>query len=157
MSGGLRIADAIMKPTSVTPDGEYIERDGEPWFKITNYDQMTPFFMSIVSDTNFWLFVSSNGGLSCGRVSAEYPIFPYYTVDKIHDEHPNTGPKTAMHVEKGGKTYLWEPFVVHPALYKTTRFVPKCLSACSPKLKWGLGPFFQKGPSFFFVPLKAPW
>lgn len=58
---------------------------------------------------------------TCGRVSAEYSLFPYYTVDKIHDGHTTTGPRTAMHVTKGGRTYLWEPFVLEPAVFKTRR------------------------------------
>ncbi|MEJ2279477.1 MAG: hypothetical protein P8Y70_17300 [Candidatus Lokiarchaeota archaeon] len=44
---------------------------------------MPPFFMSIVSSSNHWLFISSTGGLSAGRVSAEQALFPYYTDDKL--------------------------------------------------------------------------
>eukprot|EP00667_Euglena_gracilis_P001135 EG_transcript_1135 len=101
--------------------GEYLNANGESWYKIAQYDKMQPFFVSLVSASNFWLYASSNGGLSCGRVSAEHSVFPYYTVDKIHDEHPTTGPKTALIVEKDGKSYLWEPFVFHPSVYKTSR------------------------------------
>jgi hypothetical protein len=110
-----------LTPSPTDVSGEYVVRGGESVYKIANYDAMQPFFISIVSASNFWLFASSNGGLSCGRVSAESPVFPYYTVDKIHDEHPYTGPKTAIIVEKDGKSLLWEPFVFHPAVYKTTR------------------------------------
>lgn len=88
--------------------GEYLNANGESWYKIAQYDKMQPFFVSLVSASNFWLYASSNGGLSCGRVSAEHSVFPYYTVDKIHDEHPTTGPKTALIVEKDGKSYLWD-------------------------------------------------
>jgi hypothetical protein len=34
-----------------------IEIDNEVFFKISNVDQMRPFFMSIVSDSNHWMFI----------------------------------------------------------------------------------------------------
>ena len=39
----------------------------EVFYKISNVDSMRPFFMSIVSNSNHWLFISSTGGLSAGR------------------------------------------------------------------------------------------
>ena len=63
--------------------------------------------------------------LTCGRVDASSSLFPYYTVDKIHDSSHITGPVTILHVVKDGKTYLWEPFKLHPAVYATTRSVYK--------------------------------
>lgn len=43
---------------------EMVFINGEMYYKIKNSDTMRPFFMSIVSDSNHWLFISSNGGLS---------------------------------------------------------------------------------------------
>ena len=57
--------------------------NNKAYFKISNSDEMRPFFMSIVSDSNHWMFISSNGGLTAGRKNAEYAIFPYYSDDKI--------------------------------------------------------------------------
>ncbi len=57
--------------------------NNESWFKISDHDKLRPFFMSIVSDSNHWLFISSNGGLSAGRKNPEYALFPYYTDDKL--------------------------------------------------------------------------
>jgi len=57
--------------------------NGEKYYKIANNDTMRPFFMSIVSDSNHWMFISSNGGLTAGRKNAEFALFPYYTDDKI--------------------------------------------------------------------------
>ena len=48
------------------------------FFKISNVDAMRPFFMSIVSNSNHWLFISSTGGLSAGRKNSEHALFPYY-------------------------------------------------------------------------------
>ena len=36
--------------------------EGENFFKIENVDSIRPFFMSIVSASNHWMFISSNGG-----------------------------------------------------------------------------------------------
>ena len=56
--------------------GELITFESETYYKIANSDKMRPFFMSIVSDSNHWMFISSNGGLTAGRKNAEYSLFP---------------------------------------------------------------------------------
>ncbi len=84
--------------------------NGETFYKISNVQEMRPFFMSIVSDSNHWLFVSSNGGISAGRKNAEFALFPYYTDDKITDTAEITGSKTILRIYQNGKTILWEPF-----------------------------------------------
>ncbi|RLD61323.1 MAG: hypothetical protein DRJ01_08135 [Bacteroidetes bacterium] len=90
--------------------GKFIEIEGEKYYQIQNYDDMPDFFMNIVSDSNHWLFISSNGSLTAGRKNRDNALFPYYTVDKIHDYKNITGSKTYILVEKEGKTFLWEPF-----------------------------------------------
>ena len=87
-----------------------IEIGGETFFKISNVNEMPPFFMSIVSDSNHWMFIASNGGLTAGRKDAEYSLFPYYTDDKITSNAENTGSKTIFWVYKNNQSYLWEPF-----------------------------------------------
>jgi hypothetical protein len=89
-----------------------LELNGEIFYKIPNVHSIRPFFMSIVSDSNHWLFVSSNGGISAGRKNAEFALFPYYTDDKITDTAEVTGSKTILHVSKNGKKILWEPFSI---------------------------------------------
>jgi len=59
--------------------------ENERYYQLSNSDAMKPFFMSIVSDSNHWMFISSNGGLSAGRKNANFALFPYYTDDKITD------------------------------------------------------------------------
>ena len=76
-----------------------IDIAGESFFKISNVNEMPPFFMSIVSDSNHWMFISSNGGLSAGRKDAEHALFPYYTDDKISNSVENTGIKTIFWIE----------------------------------------------------------
>ena len=87
-----------------------VQLHGETYFKISNSDAMRPFFMSVVSDSNHWMFISSNGGLSAGRKNAEYALFPYYTDDKITEAAEITGSKTILRVHQGGNVHLWEPF-----------------------------------------------
>ncbi len=71
---------------------------------------MPDFFMTIVSDSDHWMFISSNGSLSAGRKNRDNALFPYYSVDKIDDFCGITGSKTVFLVEKAEKTFLWEPF-----------------------------------------------
>jgi hypothetical protein len=82
------------------------------YFKILNSDGLRPFFMSIVSDSDHWMFISSNGGLSAGRKNAEYALFPYYTEDKISESAEITGSKTILQVQMEGVLHVWEPFSV---------------------------------------------
>lgn len=108
--------------------GEFIELDGERFYAIHNTDKMAPFFISVISDSDHWLFVSSTGGLTAGRVSPETALFPYTTVDKIHDNAVHTGCKTILHVHKDGEHFEWEPFnMEHDGLYLINRHLYKNL------------------------------
>lgn len=84
--------------------------NGEKFYKIPDVQEMRPFFMSIVSDSNHWLFISSNGGISAGRKNSEFALFPYYTDDKITDMAETTGSKSIFRIERNGQMILWEPF-----------------------------------------------
>lgn len=100
--------------TSHTSDervqGEYVERLGEEFYCIRGFDRMPPFFMSVVSASDHWMFISSTGGLTAGRANAESALFPYYTEDKVTENHSNTGPLSVLKITRDGKTALWEPF-----------------------------------------------
>ena len=90
--------------------GTFVDFLGERYYKIENVDGMAPFFVSVISDDDHWLFVSSTGGLTAGRVSPETALFPYVTVDKIHDGYLHTGPRTVVRVGRDGNHASWEPF-----------------------------------------------
>jgi len=90
--------------------GELVNIGEESYYKISNVDEMRPFFMSIVSNSNHWMFISSNGGLSAGRKDCNNALFPYYTDDKITESSEITGSKTIIQIHSDSKTYLWEPF-----------------------------------------------
>ena len=98
------------KETDKSVAMDMVTIDGEMFYKIANNDAMRPFFMSIVSDSNHWLFISSNGGLTAGRKNAEFALFPYYTDDKITEFADITGSKTIFQIHGENQTLLWEPF-----------------------------------------------
>ena len=96
--------------------------DNEKYYQISNNDAMRPFFMSIVSDSNHWMFISSNGGLTAGRKNSEYALFPYYTDDKITESADITGNKSIFRIYKNNKEYKWEPLAVRSlGSYSTTQ------------------------------------
>jgi len=99
-----------------------VQVNGESFFKIADHDEIRPFFMSIVSDANHWMFISSNGGLTAGRKNAQYALFPYYTDDKITESAEITGSKTIFRLEKENKKVVWEPFSIRSeGLFMITR------------------------------------
>ncbi|TVP92074.1 hypothetical protein [Alkalibacterium sp.] len=101
---------------------ETISHNNETYFKIKHYDKMNPFFMTVVSDVDHWMFISSTGGLTCGRKNADSALFPYDTDDKIHDSAETTGSHTMLIVSRDDKEYLWKPFTRHnSSVYNLTR------------------------------------
>ncbi|MFH2053144.1 MAG: hypothetical protein ABIK96_11810 [bacterium] len=96
---------------STGPGGRFTVLDGEVCYLIANFSEMPPFLASIPSDTDLWMFIASGGGLTAGRVDAEGSLFPYLTVDQLHDAHHHTGPLTLVRIEHPGlEPLLWEPF-----------------------------------------------
>ena len=120
-----------MSMTSINiPSGQYITLNGEQFYEIRNYDRMQPFFISLASDTDLWMYLSSTGGLSCGRRSPDFALFPYYTDDKITQNYSFTGPRTLIRLnsvsaaacqrsglssvsERSERSLIWEPFSVN--------------------------------------------
>ena len=93
-----------------SPTGEFVDVNGERYYAILGVDRMPPFFISVVSSADHWLFASSSGGLTAGRVSPETALFPYVPVDRIHESGLHTGCKTILRVGQPGREQLWEPF-----------------------------------------------
>jgi hypothetical protein len=108
--------------------GQFVTFEGERYYKIDNVDKMAPFFISLISSSDHWLFAASNGGLTAGRVSPETALFPYITVDKIYESTSHTGCKTTILVKDNEQSNQWEPFNqlseqgydLQRHLYKTT-------------------------------------
>ena len=103
---------ALMQEVN-TAENEQLEQvriDNETYYRISNVDDIPPFFMSIVSDSNHWMFISSNGGLSAGRKDSENALFPYYTDDKLTEAYDLTGSKSIFWVTINKESKIWEPF-----------------------------------------------
>ena len=104
------IGNLLLRTETKEITGEYVHLLDEEYYRIANYDQMPPFFMSLVSSGDHWLFIASTGGLTAGRINADSALFPYETEDKITAHSELTGGKTIIRVTQAGRTQLWEPF-----------------------------------------------
>jgi hypothetical protein len=120
---------SLTEASPASPAGGFVVLDGEEHYRISAYHRMDPFLVSLASDTDLWMFVTSGGGLTAGRVDPDGSLFPYLTVDRLHDAHHHTGPVTLIRIEGGnGSAILWEPFsdasaanpTVERNLYKNT-------------------------------------
>ena len=118
----IRLGAAVLHSDSQPVGGEIVIVDGEQYYCIRHYDQMAPFFMSIVSNSDHWLFISSTGGLTAGRIDAESALFPYVTDDKVAENFGNTGSVASLLINRDGRTHRWEPFTQHVAgVYRLER------------------------------------
>lgn len=66
--------------------------------------------MNVVSGTDLWTFMSSNGGITAGRRSADWALFQYETDDRVTASAENTGSKTLVRIS--GDARCWEPFSI---------------------------------------------
>jgi len=123
------IGETLQHQPELETSGEFVTIQNERFYKISNYDALTPFFINLVSSSNHWFFIGSTGGLSAGRVNANMALFPYYTVDKIVENFQNTGSKTIFLVDYKNKQYIWEPFSTHhQGIYQIQRNLYKNIS-----------------------------
>lgn len=89
---------------------DVVHIDGTPFLKISHADALDPFLMSVVSNSDHWMFIASNGGLTAGRKNAEYALFPYYTDDKLIDLADITGSRSIFQLDTPDGVQIWEPF-----------------------------------------------
>jgi len=121
------IGDNPVKVNEASVMGTFVELFGERFYKISSVDRMPDFFISLVSASDQWMFISSNGSLSAGRKNSERALFPYYSEDKIHDYKGKTGSKTLILVKDGKRRLLWEPFSGSAGIYSVKRNIYKNL------------------------------
>ena len=144
-------------------EGRYVELLGEAYYRIGNFDALEPFFMSLVSSSDHWLFISSSGGLTAGRENAEQALFPYYTEDKLTENSENTGGKTLLLATRGSQTWLWEPFsargqgqyALERNLYKNVAGTALVFEEVNHSLGLTLRYAWRSGEAFGFV--KTSW
>ncbi|MBI1343117.1 MAG: hypothetical protein GC171_09300 [Terrimonas sp.] len=128
MEKELFLGNCKLKTEGNSIAGEFMEINGESFYKISAYDRMDPFFMTIVSNTDHWMFISSNGALTAGRKSPDHALFPYYTVDKIQDAPEVSGSKSIFQVLRNNQWILWEPFSDHyQGVYNIQRNIYKSI------------------------------
>lgn len=107
-------------------NGRLVTVDNLEYYLIENYHLIDPFLMSIVSNSDHWMYISSTGGLTAGRGNPDNAIFPYYTDDKIHESYLTTGSKTLILAVINNKKRLWEPFTdKYRGIYRIRRNIYK--------------------------------
>ena len=129
--------------------GSFEKFDDDEFYKISNIQEMPPFFINLASNSDIWMYLSSNGSLTAGRKNASFAVFPYETDDKIHIDS-FTGPKTIIRITENGQIKLWEPFdksVVNP--YKFTRNLYKNI--------WGNALVYEEINHTLNVSFKYKW
>ncbi|MFW5684878.1 MAG: hypothetical protein ACOC1I_08500, partial [Spirochaetota bacterium] len=113
-------------PTTPVPEGRVVSRDDDAFYRIDDYDAMPPFFVSLTSPADHWVFLSTTGGLTAGRRNADHAIFPYGTSDRVADSASTTGAVTVVLVEHEGDRLRWEPFNrEYDGIYQVRRSVEK--------------------------------
>jgi hypothetical protein len=121
-NNNIYLGETPLKTKNPKIGGKFVYLRDELFYKISNYNYMPDFFMTIVSASDHWMFISSNGSLSAGRKDRNNALFPYYTDDKIADYQGITGSETIILADKEGKSYLWEPFSkAYDKIYKIER------------------------------------
>jgi len=110
------------------PAGRLAEFEGERCYVIDDLQELPPFLLTLVSDSDHWAFAASNGALTAGRRSPATALFPYVTEDKVIDSVGVSGPATALVARVGGRHQLWRPLrgddrLVHRVVRRLRRTV----------------------------------
>jgi hypothetical protein len=114
---------------AVAPAGHFCDLEGVRCYCIDHAERLPPFLINLVSASDLWMFVASNGALSAGRVDANHALFPYQTVDRIYDSAGVVGPVTALAVDAPDGEVWWEPFAPHTSrLHRVTRRLYKSVA-----------------------------
>ncbi|SNR94867.1 hypothetical protein SAMN06295967_101144 [Belliella buryatensis] len=106
----LKIANQQLHFQSEEVSGSFVKKGESLFYKVSHVDQMPPFFMSIVSHDEHWMFIGSNGALTAGKKNEEQLLFPYYTDDKILSSVEKVGSSTTIRIHTDNGRKLWKPF-----------------------------------------------
>jgi len=90
--------------------GPFVEIDGQSFYKIGDVDEMATFLINLVSSSDHWMFIASNGGLTAGRKDADNALFPYYTQDKLFELADTVGSLSLFWVNTNNGHSFWNPF-----------------------------------------------
>ena len=89
--------------------GDLARIAGVDCYRIEGVDEMDPFLMSVVSSSDLWMFISSRGTLTAGRIDADHAFLPYETDDRIHRAVGTAGPVTVIVRNIDGRRQVWRP------------------------------------------------
>lgn len=107
-----------------SPTGRFIESRGRWLYEIEHADAMAPFLMTVVGDTDLWMFLSSCGAFTAGRVEPDRCLFPYETDDRLHELGGIAGPVTMVRFADGR---LWQPLRARPDGARVSRVLRRSL------------------------------
>ena len=94
---------------------------------ITGVEALPPFLMSLFSADDHWMFIGSNGTLTCGRQTADLALFPYCPSDVLLAGVGLAGPQTMLWVQGPQEDAFWEPFATHEQQFEVVRVLRKNL------------------------------
>ncbi|MDT8299208.1 MAG: hypothetical protein RQ801_12950, partial [Spirochaetaceae bacterium] len=110
----------------VMPKGSFETIEGRTWYRISDFNRMPPFFMTITNPDDIWMFIATTGGITAGRKESDSALFPYNTVDRVIDDHTTTGGYSAVLVDRADSFSLWEPLSWStPCVYDITKSIRK--------------------------------
>jgi hypothetical protein len=119
--------NAVHDPRDPAAGTGFVTLDGDRWDRIADVDRMDPFLASVVSDSDVWLFVGSNGAFTAGRQTPDVALLPYETADRILDGAGTGGVRTSFLVSHGGGQVTWEPWHDEAPDRRTIRSMAKRL------------------------------
>ena len=84
---------------------------GEPAFAIECAELKSPFLMQLITSSDAWAFIGSNGAITAGRQNPDHALFPYYTEDKLFDMNNTSGSCSIIRCKDpaNGKVTTWHP------------------------------------------------
>jgi hypothetical protein len=131
-----------MSSTAEMATGGLVDADGGQWYRIDGLERMEPFLLAVASDNDLWLFASSLGPLTAGRVDADHALLPYETDDRLHRAVGRSGPVTLVTRVIEGRREVWQPFAERPGP-SSTRALAKHVLGTALRLEehhadWGL-------------------
>ncbi|MEO0629840.1 MAG: hypothetical protein AAFY46_03820, partial [Planctomycetota bacterium] len=88
-------------------DAGFVQINGRTYYTISDLEAMPCFLMTLVGDTDLWMYINSLGTCTAGRVEPDRCIFPYETDDRLEHLAGLTGPVTLIRFADGR---LWRPF-----------------------------------------------
>ncbi|MDG1985958.1 MAG: hypothetical protein P8M11_15500 [Planctomycetota bacterium] len=98
---------------------------GFRWARIRCVDRMAPFLTTLASGSDHWGFISSRGALTAGRRNVDQALFPYRTVDRVHDAEGSVGGSTIIRLSDGT---IWEPFTQRGAgAFDVSQDLERCI------------------------------